>query len=813
MTMSAVPPRPPKPRILKPNWQSVVALGAAAPIIPANCWYGDWRDELGAYEFKKFTAIKKEEGGNGLYDAVRGPEAALKPLFARASRWNMVGMRMGAAPDGSGCDLLDLDFRKHPECLSWWESVRAKFGPTPKEQTPSGGLHLYIKHRPGQKNVVGAPVPGVDVRGDEGLSWVWALNGFQVEDWHLAFAGCCEWPIDIGIPLSQSSGGDRKKKKAKPAPAQPAQPTTNVVQFPKGAGGTQGTNAGGIYSRPNVQNVAAAALGGLAEPYDRDPPPNTAENTGWVREMLAAIPVDPTAFKALADEIGKAERDVWLDIGRALDWLDWPEGRDLWVEFSKRFGELFDEAGLDSQWASFHTENRDRPITLGTLVHIAKTAGWASRPEPQPPAPDPDKPWQTYAQRGENLGIIPNYTNAKLAISHVFPTRFTYDEFACCVKIERGRVLDEVDDVLGIQEWLQKEGIKRIGKEPVHDAIQACGRANRYHPVREYLEECERKWDKNERVEEFAITHLKAEDKDYARVIVRMFLIGMVARIYEPGCQMDYCPIFESPQGEGKSSFLKVLAGKEYFSANLPDLSHKDSSQHLRDKWMIEIPEMHTFGKATNDQLKAYLTRTHERYRPSHARLEVTEPRQCVFAGTMNPIGGAGYLRDSTGGRRFWPLKVAVTGLIDLDAIARDRDQIFGEAVALYKANEAWWPDREFEKEFIKPEQDARREDDAWRDAIAAWLDKPAVCQCAPPCVPATCKALVPRPRVTVTEVAHQAIGIGADAIGGAVSKLGRADQNRIMAALTDLGWERGDRAANARWWVPKSAKAKDQAK
>jgi predicted P-loop ATPase len=393
---------------------------------------------------------------------------------------------------------------------------------------------------------------------------------------------------------------------------------------------------------------------------------------------------------------------------------------------------------------------------------------------------------------------LPNVANALTALRNDSAVRdaLGYDEMACAVILQH-----EIDQPIGgnvtgprpftdadytaMQEWMQRAGLKRIAHEVVRHAVDSRARANSYHPVREYLESL--KWDGKKRLGVWLSAKLGADLNLYTQAIGRMFMLSMVARIIEPGCKADHMLVLEGQQGELKSSACEVLAG-EYFSDGLRDIASKDANQHLRGKWLIEIAEMHAFNKAEASLLKSFISRRIERYRPSYGRLEVNEPRQCVFVGTTNKDA---YLRDETGGRRFWPVKC---GNIDLYGLAEDRDQLFAEAVEEYREDGQWWPDKTFERQYIEPEQAARYEGDAWEEPISKFLKN--------------------RVQVTLIQVACGALGYEAErpcftvpgepqpARGTAINRFGTADQRRIAAIMTTLGWRQGKRDMHSRWWV-----------
>ena len=276
-----------------------------------------------------------------------------------------------------------------------------------------------------------------------------------------------------------------------------------------------------------------------------------------------------------------------------------------------------------------------------------------------------------------------------------------------------------------------------------------------FHPIRAYLGSLA--WDGVERIANFASRYLGAEDTPYHRAVSRCLFIAAVARIMRPGCKADYVPIFEGAQDKGKSTAIELLF-TPWFSDDLAELGTKDAAMQVRVAWGIEIAELASMTRGEIERVKAFITRKVDRFRPSYGRRVIEVPRQSIFIGSTNSDA---YLKDETGGRRFWPIRCGAN--IDLKAIERDRDQLWAEAVAQFNAGAPWWIADNDIIGLARDEQAARYVDDPWQEPIANFLRS--------------------QTDVSIGEV-----------LSNLLIERGRwtqADQNRVARCLKVLGWER----------------------
>jgi predicted P-loop ATPase len=255
----------------------------------------------------------------------------------------------------------------------------------------------------------------------------------------------------------------------------------------------------------------------------------------------------------------------------------------------------------------------------------------------------------------------------------------------------------------------------RPSKEFFFDVVIDTARANAFHPVCDYLDAL--RWDGVARLDQWLMTYAGAEDSEYTRAVGRLVLIAAVRRTREPGVKFDEMMVLEGAQGTDKSTALEVLAvDPDWFSDALPlNADDKKVIETLAGRWIVEAAEMKGMRKGDIEHLKAFLSRRIDRARMSYGRLVTEVPRQCVIIGTTN---SERYLRDGTGNRRFWPVRVQ---RCDLAALRRDRDQLWAEAAQAEAKGESIRLDPALYSA-AGDEQEERRIEDPWVGMIDAAL-------------------------------------------------------------------------------------------
>ena len=378
--------------------------------------------------------------------------------------------------------------------------------------------------------------------------------------------------------------------------------------------------------------------------------------------------------------------------------------------------------------------------------------------------------------KGAPLGIL---ANAITALRHApeWQGVLAFNEFNIRTEIVAAppwagnrwspRAWGDVDDTR-TADWIQHKGI-RVTVDVVSKAVETVAHDRGFHPVKDYLGGLA--WDGKPR--SFASSYLGAEETVFSNAVGSRFLIGAVARIDGPGAKVDHVPILEGPQGTLKSTALRTLA-EPWFADEIAELGSKDASMATAGVWVIEISELDSMSRAEISKVKAFLSRGVDRFRPPYGRRLIDNPRQCVFAGTTNSDA---YLKDETGGRRFWPIKC---GRIDIDALARDRDQLWAEARELYRAGQPWWLDSPELIAAATEEQGARYQTDPWTEKVIEHLGA--------------------RTETSIVELLRDAIGVPHE-------RWSRSDEMRVAAILKRDGWRRYQQVHHGvrRWRYRKS--------
>lgn len=314
----------------------------------------------------------------------------------------------------------------------------------------------------------------------------------------------------------------------------------------------------------------------------------------------------------------------------------------------------------------------------------------------------------TLDEDGSPKGLRSVGANANTILKHDPEWKGTlrFNEITREIDVTGGPLLGKPKATLHIEatNWLARSQYKLfLSSKEVGEQMLAVARQRAYDPLRDWLTGL--KWDGTDRVTDFFSTYYGAEgDVDHLKRISVCFLVSCAARTMEPGCEVHTVPILIGAQGAGKSRSLKAL-GAPYFTDTGLIIGDKDSRMLIASKWIVELAELASVRNADIEKVKNFVSQAADDFRPPYGHVMESFLRRCVFVGTTNHED---VLTDWTGNRRWWPIKVTKA---DVEGIARDRDQLFAQALEMYRAGEKW---------YLTPSEAARAEE------IAAGFARPS---------------------------------------------------------------------------------------
>ena len=380
--------------------------------------------------------------------------------------------------------------------------------------------------------------------------------------------------------------------------------------------------------------------------------------------------------------------------------------------------------------------------------------------------------------------------NVELALKHddAMARAIARDEFRDTIMMMRAAPWVAVDgfkprpwtdgDDLKATSWVQSMDIF-ANAEVVAKAVEAVAEDFKFDSLADWIRTTD--WDGESRIDGWLTRYCGVEDSIYTRAVARRFLIGAVGRALRPGTKFDTMLVLEGDQGLRKSTFARVLGGNgAFFNGTLADMGSKDSREGLRGSWIVEVAELDAMTRKDSSTAKAFLATETDRFRRAYGRRDTEFQRRCVFLGTFNP-DGVGYIKDQTGGRRFWPVvcrAVTADGHLDIDGFREALPQLLAEAVILMETGEQAHLTKS-EEEFAREQQDERMDRDAWHEVVANHVADPGMGE------------------VSVHDILRNAV-MKVD------REITQVDQNRVARILKRIGMVRKQRRtpSGGRTWV-----------
>jgi putative DNA primase/helicase len=322
-------------------------------------------------------------------------------------------------------------------------------------------------------------------------------------------------------------------------------------------------------------------------------------------------------------------------------------------------------------------------------------------------------------------------------------------------------------DLDRIRHWFETHEGVVLSKHNVVDAVRIVADRNSFHPVRDYL--LGLAWDGVPRIDRWledfaAVRPTSVDHAALVRSVAKKWLVSCVARAMEPGCKVDTILILEGRQGIGKSRALAALAGERFFSDAAIDFGSKDACQTIQGVWILELAELDALLRRDPSTVKAFVSRSTDRFRTPYGRAPENVPRSVVFAGTVNH---GSYLSDATGNRRYWVVRCE--GPLDVPGLRSARDALWAEALHRYASGEPWHLGPG-EDALMADETEARALGDPWEESLAAWTSARAKPEGEPP--------------FTMEEVLSSVLGLQ-------VSSRNPSVTSRVSRLLGRLGYER----------------------
>ena len=387
------------------------------------------------------------------------------------------------------------------------------------------------------------------------------------------------------------------------------------------------------------------------------------------------------------------------------------------------------------------------------------------------------EPWPVFTRdkNGRIESTADNVVNA-IARPDIVRCRIAYDEFKDALMVAPENTnswrpfMDT--DYTTIKIELERRGFKGPGTEIVREGVKLIAHRNRFDSASDWANGLE--WDGIERVEMFLATHYRTVDSDYSRAVSLYMWTALAGRCLQPGTQADMSPIFVSGQGTGKTRGIRAMAPEEGSFVEV-NLEHRDDNlaRGLRGKLVGELAELRGLLTRDAESIKAWMTRTHEEWIPKYQEFAVRFPRRLLFIGTTNEDE---FLADSTGERRWLPIRV---GESDIEMIERDRDQLWAEAVAIFKDKGIVWR----KAQQLATEHHAEfKVQDSWEEPIRRWLDTDEM------------DSEEGEPRKTRPFKLHEMLS---SALGLDLKNVSRREELRAARVLRTLGLQRGSARLN----------------